>query len=78
MSKTKRKGLGRPTKGSGPAKNQTVLLRVDSDEKKAFGDAADVAGLSVSSWMRERLRRAAVRELEDVARPIAFLTEKAE
>jgi len=71
--KPKSTGRGRPPKGSGPSKSKIVLLRVDPDEKKAFGDAASSAGLAVSAWMRERLRRAAVRELEEAGRPIAFI-----
>lgn len=48
-------------------------IRLQPLEKQAFTDAADLAGIDLSSWVRERLRRAAVRELEDAALPIAFL-----
>lgn len=65
------------SKGGRPLKahklDQTLKIRMDAAEKQAFRDAAEVAGLPVSAWMRERLRRAAVRELEEAARPIAFL-----
>lgn len=53
--------------------DQTLKIRMDAAEKQAFSDAAGVAGIPVSTWMRERLRRAAVRELEEASRPIAFL-----
>lgn len=54
-------------------KTEMLKIRVDSLEKKAFEDAAGISGLPLSGWIRERLRRAAVRELEDAVRPIAFL-----
>jgi hypothetical protein len=70
--KPKKQGRGRPPKGSGPVKTQTVLIRLDPAEKRTFGDAAELAGISVAAWMRERLRRAAIRELEEVGRPVAL------
>jgi hypothetical protein len=64
-------------KGGRPLKahklDRELKIRMDAAEKQAFSDAADLAGIPVSTWMRERLRRAAVRELEEAARPIAFL-----
>lgn len=66
----KNKG-GRPLKAH--KLDQELKIRMDAAEKEAFRDAADLAGIPVSTWMRERLRRAAVRELEEAARPIAFL-----
>jgi hypothetical protein len=50
-------------------------IRLGALEKQAFRDAAKLAGLPTSAWVRERLRRAAVRELEEAAMPIAFLKE---
>jgi hypothetical protein len=38
-----------------------------------FQIAADLAGVLLSSWMRERLRREAIRELENAAIPIRLL-----
>ena len=68
---TKRRG--RPTKGSAERKSESLLVKVDQREKQAFRDAAELAGVGLSTWVRERLRRTAVRELEQAARPIAFL-----
>jgi uncharacterized protein (DUF1778 family) len=59
--------------GSGKKKEALLQLRLDATEKKAFEDAADVAGLALSAWVRERLRRAARKELEEAGRSIAFL-----
>lgn len=56
--------------------DDNLEIRVESTEKQAFKDAAALAGIPVSTWVRERLRRAAVRELEEAARPIAFLTSE--
>lgn len=54
-------------------KTQTVRLRVSPDEKQTFQDAADLAGVPLSSWVRERLRKAARLELEAAGQKIAFL-----
>jgi hypothetical protein len=67
-----RNKAGRPLKAN--KRGEYLEIRVEAAEKQAFKDAAELAGLPMSAWVRERLRRAAVRELEDAARPIAFLT----
>jgi len=54
-------------------KTETIEIRVQADEKAAFKQAASLAGIPLSAWIRERLRRAAVKELEDASMPIAFL-----
>jgi len=51
-------------------------IRVSPEEKAAFQAAAQLAGIPLSAWVRERLRRAAVRELEDAGQEIAFLQRK--
>lgn len=53
--------------------SESLALRMEPAEKQAFKDAAELAGVPLSVWMRERLRRVAVRELQEAARPIAFL-----
>lgn len=70
----KPKRRGRPPKGSGETKDETFLLRMDAREKEGFSDAASFAGLSLSSWMRERLRTAATKELKAADKPNPFLT----
>jgi len=42
-------------------------------EKQAFLLAASIAGIPLSIWIRERLRRTATRELEEAGRQIPFL-----
>jgi uncharacterized protein (DUF1778 family) len=54
-------------------KSEFMKIRLEPAEKRAFHEAADIAGVALSAWMRERLRRAARRELEEAGRQIAFL-----
>jgi len=70
---TNKEKRGRPRKSSESVKSKSVLLRLEEKEKRAFEDAARVAGIPLAVWIRERLRRAATRELEEASRPIAFL-----
>jgi hypothetical protein len=65
---------GRPRKNSDETKSESVLLRMEEREKEGFAAAAKVAGAPLSVWMRERLRRAAIRELEEAGKRIPFLT----
>ena len=53
-------------------KTEWMKIRLSPEEKRGFQQAAEIAGISLSSWMRERLRRAAVSELETVNAPIPF------
>lgn len=70
----KKKTRGRPPKEADRLRNEALLVRLESTEKEAFKDAADLAGVPLSTWVRERLRQVAVRELENAARPIPFLS----
>jgi uncharacterized protein (DUF1778 family) len=58
------------------ARTGRLALRVEPSEKEAFEQAAELAGVPVSAWIRERLRRAARRELEDANKAIPFLKSK--
>lgn len=70
---TPNRGRGRPKKASRDKKQEYLDVRLDIAEKQAFHDAAAACGLALSAWVRERLRRAAIRELEQLGRPIPFL-----
>jgi len=70
MKKPKR---GRPPKDVDRLRSEALLVRLEGTEKEAFREAADLAGVPLSSWVRERLRQIAARELKKAARPIAFL-----
>ncbi len=67
------KKRGRPPKQKGSAKIRYLQVRVSDPEKAAFDTAADLAGLDVSAWVRERLRLAARSELEGYGKPVSFL-----
>lgn len=54
-------------------KTELLQLRLNPAEKQGFQEAADLSGLPLSGWVRERLRRAAIRELEEASRPIPFI-----
>ena len=54
-------------------KIEAMEIRVQPEEKQAFRDAAAIAGVSLSSWVRERLRLVAIRELEGAGRTVPFI-----
>jgi hypothetical protein len=64
---------GRPPKGSDAIKSVHLDMRIHPTEKEGFRAAADLAGLDLSAWIRERLRLAARRELEQAGRPVPFV-----
>ena len=70
---TRKKGRGRPRKGSAATKSESVLLRMEVREKEGFTAAAELAGAPLSVWMRERLRKAAKKELDEAGQEIPFL-----
>jgi uncharacterized protein (DUF1778 family) len=55
------------------AKSESIRIRLEPEEKEAFKQAAELSGIPLSNWMRERLRRAAVKELEEASFPVAFI-----
>lgn len=57
----------------GMPKEQTIQIRLTDREKAGFLAAANLAGLPLSSWVRERLRLAAIRDLESVGQKIPFI-----
>jgi uncharacterized protein (DUF1778 family) len=54
-------------------KSESVEVRMTTDEKKAFRAAAELAGIPLSAWIRERLRRMALRELTEAGQQVPFL-----
>lgn len=49
------------------------LMRLTTEEKLGFDQAAEIAGIGLSAWARERLRLAATQELERAGRRAPFL-----
>jgi hypothetical protein len=64
---------GRPPGSTGKAKTELLQLRVDQLEKQGFAEAAELAGIGVSAWARERLRQICRKELEQHGRKAPFL-----
>jgi hypothetical protein len=62
---------GRPKKVN--KLNEALQIRVTVTEKQAFQQAAELAGIALSAWMRERLRLVAIRELEGAGYAVPFI-----
>jgi hypothetical protein len=73
--KTKQK-RGRPRGATGKAKTDLLQIRVDSLERQGFTQAADLAGIGISAWARERLRQVCRRELTDHGVAVPFLSDR--
>jgi hypothetical protein len=56
-------------------KSEVLQIRISDAEKEGFELAAALAGISLSSWVRERLRLTAIRELEGAGRRVPFVPE---
>ena len=56
-------------------KKKTIQIRISDLEKDGFEKAAELAGISLSAWIRERLRTSAIRELENANKKIPFIEE---
>jgi uncharacterized protein (DUF1778 family) len=54
-------------------KTEILQIRLQPEEKEAFEDAARISGIALSAWVRERLRAAAIRELEGSGKTAAFV-----
>ncbi|HYN21808.1 MAG TPA: hypothetical protein VE078_12675 [Thermoanaerobaculia bacterium] len=55
------------------AKGEVLQIRLTEAEKQGFQAAANLAGIPLSSWVRERLRLAAIRDLESAGQQIPFV-----
>ena len=73
MSSPRKRRRGRPPKSPGSTKGIRLDMRLAETEKEAFRAAAELSGLDLSAWIRERLRQVARRELREAGRPVAFL-----
>ena len=47
---------------------------MSQQEKQGFREAAELSGIGLSTWIRERLRMAAIRELESAGRRVPFVS----
>lgn len=55
------------------SKSISIKLRLEPEEKEGFQEAANIAGLNLSAWIRISLRRSARVELEQSGRKIPFI-----
>jgi uncharacterized protein (DUF1778 family) len=58
-------------------KKDTLQIRLELEEKQAFEKAAELSGIALSAWVRERLRRAARAELVDAGKRVPFIEQGA-
>ena len=54
-------------------KGQVLQIRLSDAEKQGFVASAELSGIPLSSWVRERLRLAAIRDLESAGKKIPFI-----
>lgn len=62
------KSRGRPPKPPGERKGILIAFRIEEAEKGEYERAAETAGVSLSDWIRDRLKAAAKRELQRARR----------
>lgn len=53
-------------------KTETLKMRLTPEEKASFLAASELSGLTLSAWIRERLRRSARIELEEAGEKVPF------
>jgi hypothetical protein len=73
MAKRKTAKQGRPKLDKDKARGTLLQVRLNDAEKKAFSDAAEFSGESMSAWARAALRRVAREKLEEFGKPVPFL-----
>lgn len=66
---------GRPRKAADRSKVELLQVRLESNEKQGFTEAAELSGIALSAWVRERLRLAARDELGRVGRAVPFMVK---
>ena len=59
----------------GMKRSHVLQLRLTPEEKQAFEDAANIAGITLAAWAREGLRMSATQELQRVGQRAAFLRD---
>ena len=63
-------------KNSPPERTERLEIRLEPAEKEAFQLAASISGATLSSWLRERLRRAARSDIEGAGQTVPFLAKQ--
>jgi hypothetical protein len=55
----KKPKIGRPKLPKGQGKGSVITIRLQKNERRSVGDAADLAGVKLSEWARNTLLSAA-------------------
>ena len=72
----KKKSRGRPRKKAADSKRHLLQVRLEASEKDGFEQAAKMADVPLSEWVRDRLREIAAEELEEYGKTPKFLRKK--
>lgn len=54
-------------------KDTQILIKLSESEREGFKKAAEIAGIGLSAWARQKLRSAAIKDLQEVGEKIPFL-----
>ncbi|NQU85558.1 MAG: hypothetical protein HQ541_07340 [Mariniphaga sp.] len=55
-------------------KDEQIIIRVSSIEKQGFERAANLSGIGLSAWARQKLRSASIKEHQEIGEKAIFLT----
>jgi hypothetical protein len=72
----KKPQIGRPKIAAEKAKSRFLQVRLQEMEHESFAEAATLAGVPLSTWVRERLRKVAIKELEEHGQSAAFIAKR--
>lgn len=54
-------------------KDTQILIKLSESERDGFKRAAEIAGVGLSAWARQKLRSAAIKDLQEIGEKIPFL-----
>lgn len=57
-------------------KDERIIIRLSADEKSGFERAAEISGLGLSTWARQVLKAAAIKQHKVVGEKISFIKAK--
>lgn len=57
-------------------KEEVIIIRLSKDEKTAFENSAELSGLGLSTWARQVLKAAAIKQHREAGMKITFIKSK--
>ncbi|MDZ4709350.1 MAG: hypothetical protein SH818_13210 [Saprospiraceae bacterium] len=54
-------------------KEERMIIRLSADEKAGFERAAEFSGLGLSTWARQVMKAAAIKQYKEVGEKLTFL-----